>query len=73
VTGIQAAITLYTLVMASLMITGGKIGAIIGRRRDAIEPLHLAPVIFELGARPVSIASSSQGETFEVSGNLEGH
>jgi EmrB/QacA subfamily drug resistance transporter len=33
VTGIQTAITLYTLVMASLMITGGKIGAIIGRRR----------------------------------------
>ena len=26
VTGIQTAITLYTLVMASLMITGGKVG-----------------------------------------------
>lgn len=33
ITGIQTAITLYTLVMASLMITGGKIGSIIGRRR----------------------------------------
>jgi MFS family permease len=33
VTGIQAAITLYTLVMAMLMITGGKIGSMIGRRR----------------------------------------
>lgn len=33
ITGIQTAITLYTLVMASLMITGGKIGAIFGRRR----------------------------------------
>ncbi|MGI5220681.1 MFS transporter [Nocardia sp. CA-290969] len=33
ITGIQTAITLYTLVMASLMITGGKIGAIVGRRR----------------------------------------
>ena len=33
VTGIQTAITLYTLVMASLMITGGKIGELIGRRR----------------------------------------
>lgn len=33
VTGVQTAITLYTLVMASLMITGGKIGAIFGRRR----------------------------------------
>ena len=31
VTGIQTAITLYTLVMASLMITGGKIGQILGR------------------------------------------
>lgn len=33
VTGIQTAITLYTLVMAAFMITGGKIGALIGRRR----------------------------------------
>ena len=33
VTGIQTAITFYTLVMASLMITGGKVGEIIGRKR----------------------------------------
>ena len=33
VTGMQSAITLYTLVMASLMITGGKVGQIIGRKR----------------------------------------
>src|SRR5690242_10367706 len=33
VTGIQAAITFYTLVMASLMITGGRLGAILGRKR----------------------------------------
>lgn len=33
VTGLQTAITLYTLVMATLMITGGKIGSLIGRRR----------------------------------------
>ena len=33
VTGIQTAITMYTLVMASLMITGGKMGAILGRKR----------------------------------------
>ena len=33
VTGIQAAITFYTLVMASLMITGGKVGQILGRKR----------------------------------------
>ena len=33
VTGVQTAITLYTLVMASLMITGSRIGALIGRGR----------------------------------------
>ena len=33
ITGIQTAITMYTLVMASLMLTGGKIGSIIGRKR----------------------------------------
>lgn len=33
ITGIQTAITLYTLVMASFMITGGKLGSMIGRRR----------------------------------------
>lgn len=33
VTGIQSAITLYTLVMATLMILGGKLGSVLGRRR----------------------------------------
>jgi MFS family permease len=33
VTGIQTAITLYMLVMAALMITGGKIGQVMGRKR----------------------------------------
>lgn len=33
VTAVQAAITLYTLVMASFMVTGGKLGDIWGRRR----------------------------------------
>ncbi|HEV8206582.1 MAG TPA: MFS transporter [Acidimicrobiia bacterium] len=33
VTGIQTAITFYTLVMASFMITGGKVGQILGRKR----------------------------------------
>src|SRR5580693_919731 len=33
VTGIQAAITFYALVMASLMITGGRLGEILGRKR----------------------------------------
>ncbi len=32
VTGIQTAITFYPLVMASLMITGGKLGQILGRK-----------------------------------------
>eukprot|EP01133_Synstelium_polycarpum_P023388 gene23388-28039_t len=33
ITGIQTAITLYTLVMATLMITGSKLGSMMGRRR----------------------------------------
>ncbi|MGI3200643.1 MFS transporter [Streptomyces sp. GLT-R25] len=33
VTGVQGAITAYTLVMAMFMIPGGKIGALIGRKR----------------------------------------
>jgi MFS family permease len=33
VTGIQTAITFFTLVMAALMITGGKLGQILGRQR----------------------------------------
>ncbi|MEU1538785.1 MFS transporter [Actinacidiphila glaucinigra] len=33
VTSIQAVITLYTLVMAALMITGGKLGDMLGRRK----------------------------------------
>ena len=33
ITGIQTAITMYTLVMATLMLTGGKIGSIIGRKK----------------------------------------
>ena len=42
VTGIQTAITLYTLVMASLMITGGKLGQIMGRKRALVHRLdHL--------------------------------
>src|SRR5687767_8628854 len=33
VTGIQTAITLYTLVMAMFMVTGGKLGSMFGRKR----------------------------------------
>ena len=52
VTGIQSAITLYTLVMASLMITGGKIGAIIGRRRA----FGIGLVIYGVGSFTTSVA-----------------
>ncbi len=52
VTGIQTAITLYTLVMASLMITGGKIGAIVGRRRA----FSIGLVIYGAGTLITSVA-----------------
>ncbi len=54
VVGIQTAITLYTLVMASLMITGGKVGAIIGRRRAFTVGL----VIYGVGSATTAIAPS---------------
>src|SRR5438128_5890979 len=52
VTGIQGAITAYTLVMASLMITGAKIGAIIGRKRA----FAIGCVIYGCGSFTTSIA-----------------
>src|SRR6516164_1332118 len=52
VTGIQTAITLYTLVMASLMITGGKIGEIIGRKRA----FSIGCVVYGIGSFTTSIA-----------------
>ena len=54
VTGIQTAITLYTLVMASLMITGGKIGQIIGRKRA----FAIGCVIYGCGSFTTAIAPS---------------
>lgn len=54
VTGIQTAITLYTLVMASLMITGGKIGGILGRKRA----FAIGCVIYGLGSFTTSLAQS---------------
>lgn len=54
VTGIQTAITLYTLVMASLMITGGKIGAIAGRRRA----FAIGLVIYGAGSLITSLAGN---------------
>jgi len=52
VTGIQGAITAYTLVMAALMITGAKIGAIIGRKRA----FAIGCVIYACGSFTTSIA-----------------
>ena len=54
VTGIQTAITLYTLVMASLMITGGKIGQIIGRKRA----FAIGCVIYGCGSFVTAISPS---------------
>ncbi|HEX4669059.1 MAG TPA: MFS transporter [Solirubrobacterales bacterium] len=52
VTGIQTAITLYTLVMASFMITGGKIGQIIGRKRAFV----IGCVIYACGSTTTALA-----------------
>src|SRR4051794_25375205 len=54
VTGIQGAITAYTLVMAALMITCAKIGAIIGRKRA----FAIGCVIYACGSFTTSIAPS---------------
>ena len=52
VTGVQTAITLYTLVMASLMITGGKLGAILGRKRA----FSIGCVVYACGSLTTSLA-----------------
>jgi MFS family permease len=52
VTGIQTAITLYTLVMATLMITGGKIGSLIGRKRAFM----IGCVIYGAGSLTTALA-----------------
>ena len=54
VTGIQTAITLYTLVMAMLMITGGKVGSMIGRKRA----FAIGCVIYGCGSFTTSIAKT---------------
>ncbi len=51
---IQAVITLYCLVMAMLMLTGGKIGDIIGRRRAFVIGL----VIYAVGSATTAFAPS---------------
>ena len=52
VTGIQTAITLYTLVMASLMITGGKVGEILGRKRA----FSIGCVVYACGSFTTALA-----------------
>lgn len=52
VTGIQTAITLYTLVMAMLMVTGGKVGSMLGRRRA----FAIGCVIYGLGSLTTAVA-----------------
>ena len=52
VTGIQTAITMYMLVMASLMMTGGKLGQILGRKRT----FGLGCVIYGCGSLTTSLA-----------------
>ena len=52
VTGVQTAITLYTLVMASLMILGGKIGGMIGRKRA----FSIGCVIYGCGSMTTALA-----------------
>lgn len=54
VTTIQGVITLYALVMATLMITGGKVGDIIGRRRAFVIGL----VIYGAGSALTAVSWS---------------
>src|SRR3954454_371372 len=54
VTGIQTAITLYTLVMASLMVTGGKLCQILGRKRA----FSIGCVVYACGSLTTSLAPS---------------
>src|SRR3954453_7669474 len=54
VTGIQGAITTYTLVMAALMITGAKVGAIVGRKRA----FAIGCIIYGCGSFTTSLAPS---------------
>jgi MFS family permease len=54
VTGIQTAITFYTLVMASLMITGGKVGQIIGRKRA----FAIGCVIYSCGSLTTALSQN---------------
>jgi len=52
VTGIQTAITFYTLVMAAFMITGGKLGVILGRKRA----FSIGLVVYACGSLTTALA-----------------
>lgn len=52
VTGVQGAITAYTLVMAMFMIPGGKVGALIGRKRAFV----IGCVIYGCGSLTTALA-----------------
>jgi EmrB/QacA subfamily drug resistance transporter len=52
VTGIQGAITAYTLVMAMFMIPGGKVGALIGRKRAFL----IGCVVYGAGSFTTAVA-----------------
>jgi len=52
VTGIQTAITMFTLVMAALMITGGRMGAILGRKRA----FSIGCVIYACGSLTTAVS-----------------
>ena len=52
ITGIQSAIVLYTLVMAMLMVTGGKFGSIIGRKRA----FQIGCVVYATGSLTTALA-----------------
>jgi EmrB/QacA subfamily drug resistance transporter len=52
VTGVQTAITLYTLVMAMFMVTGGKVGSMFGRRRI----FAIGCVVYGAGSLTTSVA-----------------
>lgn len=54
ITGIQTAITAYTLVMAAFMITGGKIGQIIGPKKAFM----LGCLVYGLGSLTTALAHS---------------
>ena len=52
VTGIQTAITMYTLVMAMFMVVGGKLGSMYGRKRVFM----IGSIVYGLGSLTTALA-----------------